>query len=204
MGQVLTDHAMKDAIRRAKAHGIARRRAAQLQPFRHGALLHAAWRRAPGCVAFLSTNASPAMAPWGGRKKTVGTNPWSWAAPGRQVRADGARHRQHRRGARQDLPRQAEGPADPARAGRSTPRARRPPIRRGDRRHHPADGRPQGLRDRRHDGHAVGRADRQRLRRRRRRPVPDRAPERRGADDDRARHRGVPAARPSSTRAWSS
>ncbi|MBV8575018.1 MAG: Ldh family oxidoreductase, partial [Acetobacteraceae bacterium] len=34
---------------------------------------------------FLATNASPAMAPWGGRKKTVGTNPWSWAAPaGRQ------------------------------------------------------------------------------------------------------------------------
>jgi LDH2 family malate/lactate/ureidoglycolate dehydrogenase len=38
-----------------------------------------------GCVGFLATNASPAMAPWGGRKKTVGTNPWSWAAPaGRQ------------------------------------------------------------------------------------------------------------------------
>src|SRR5215813_10526343 len=34
-----------------------------------------------GCVALLSTNASPAMAPWGGRKKTVGTNPWSIAAP---------------------------------------------------------------------------------------------------------------------------
>ncbi|MBE7197792.1 MAG: Ldh family oxidoreductase, partial [Parafilimonas terrae] len=34
-----------------------------------------------GCVAFLSTNASPAMAPWGGRTKTVGTNPWSWACP---------------------------------------------------------------------------------------------------------------------------
>ena len=34
-----------------------------------------------GCIAFLSTNASPAMAPWGGRRKTVGTNPWSWAAP---------------------------------------------------------------------------------------------------------------------------
>ena len=32
-------------------------------------------------MAFLSTNASPAMAPWGGRKKTVGTNPWSLAAP---------------------------------------------------------------------------------------------------------------------------
>src|SRR5215813_9782558 len=34
-----------------------------------------------GCIALLSTNASPAMAPWGGRKKTVGTNPWSIAAP---------------------------------------------------------------------------------------------------------------------------
>ncbi|MGZ3051944.1 Ldh family oxidoreductase, partial [Pseudomonas aeruginosa] len=39
-----------------------------------------------GCVAFLSTNASPAMAPWGGRKKTVGTNPWSIAAPAGQNR----------------------------------------------------------------------------------------------------------------------
>jgi len=34
-----------------------------------------------GCIGFLSTNASPAMAPWGGRKKRLGTNPWSWAAP---------------------------------------------------------------------------------------------------------------------------
>jgi LDH2 family malate/lactate/ureidoglycolate dehydrogenase len=34
-----------------------------------------------GCVAFLSTNASPAMAAWGGRTKTIGTNPWSIAAP---------------------------------------------------------------------------------------------------------------------------
>ena len=34
-----------------------------------------------GCVGFLATNASPAMAPWGGREIAVGTNPWSWAAP---------------------------------------------------------------------------------------------------------------------------
>ena len=34
-----------------------------------------------GCVSFLATNASPAMAPWGGRVKTIGTNPWSIAAP---------------------------------------------------------------------------------------------------------------------------
>jgi LDH2 family malate/lactate/ureidoglycolate dehydrogenase len=34
-----------------------------------------------GCIGFLSTNASPAMAPWGGRKKALGNNPWSWACP---------------------------------------------------------------------------------------------------------------------------
>jgi len=34
-----------------------------------------------GCIGLLTTNASPAMAPWGGRKKTVGNNPWSVAAP---------------------------------------------------------------------------------------------------------------------------
>ena len=34
-----------------------------------------------GCIGVLFTNASPAMAPWGGRKKTIGTNPWSIAAP---------------------------------------------------------------------------------------------------------------------------
>jgi LDH2 family malate/lactate/ureidoglycolate dehydrogenase len=39
--------------------------------------------RAPraGCLAIMSTNASPAMAPWGGREKIVGNNPWSIAAP---------------------------------------------------------------------------------------------------------------------------
>ncbi|GLY17084.1 hypothetical protein Kisp01_40990 [Kineosporia sp. NBRC 101677] len=35
-----------------------------------------------GCVAILTTNGSPAMAPWGGRRKTVGANPWSIATPG--------------------------------------------------------------------------------------------------------------------------
>jgi LDH2 family malate/lactate/ureidoglycolate dehydrogenase len=34
-----------------------------------------------GCVMFLTTNGGPAMAPWGGRKKIIGTNPWSVAAP---------------------------------------------------------------------------------------------------------------------------
>ena len=80
MGQVLTAHAMRDAIRRAKAHGIA---AVALRNSNHfGTALYFTLTAArAGCVAFLSTNASPAMAPWGGRQKTVGTNPWSWAAP---------------------------------------------------------------------------------------------------------------------------
>jgi len=80
MGQVLTHHAMHDAIRRAKAHGIA---AVALRNSNHfgTALYYTLIAARAGCVAFLSTNASPAMAPWGGRRKTVGTNPWSWAAP---------------------------------------------------------------------------------------------------------------------------
>ena len=80
MGQVLTHHAMGEAIRRAKVHGIA---AVALRNSNHfgTALYYTLAAARAGCVAFLSTNASPAMAPWGGRKKTVGTNPWSWAAP---------------------------------------------------------------------------------------------------------------------------
>jgi LDH2 family malate/lactate/ureidoglycolate dehydrogenase len=80
MGQVLTHHAMGEAIRRARVHGIA---AVALRNSNHfgTALYYTLTAAREGCVAFLSTNASPAMAPWGGRQKTVGTNPWSWAAP---------------------------------------------------------------------------------------------------------------------------
>ncbi len=80
MGQVLTARAMQDAIRRAKAHGIG---AVALRNSNHfgTAMYFTLMAARAGCVGFLSTNASPAMAPWGGRRKTVGTNPWSWAAP---------------------------------------------------------------------------------------------------------------------------
>jgi LDH2 family malate/lactate/ureidoglycolate dehydrogenase len=80
MGQVLTARAAKEAVRRAKAHGIA---AVGIRNSNHfgTALYFTLMAVREGCVAFLSTNASPAMAPWGGRKKTVGTNPWSWACP---------------------------------------------------------------------------------------------------------------------------
>jgi len=80
MGQVLNVFAMREAVRRAKVHGIA---AVALRNSNHfgTALYYTLTAAREGCIAFLSTNASPAMAPWGGRKKTVGTNPWSWAAP---------------------------------------------------------------------------------------------------------------------------
>jgi LDH2 family malate/lactate/ureidoglycolate dehydrogenase len=80
MGQVLTARAAQETVRRAKAHGIA---AVGIRNSNHfgTALYFTLMAAREGCVAFLSTNASPAMAPWGGRKKIVGTNPWSWACP---------------------------------------------------------------------------------------------------------------------------
>ncbi len=80
MGQVLTAHAMQDAIRRARTHGIG---AVALRNSNHfgTAMYFTLMAARAGCIGFLATNASPAMAPWGGRKKSVGTNPWSWAAP---------------------------------------------------------------------------------------------------------------------------
>lgn len=80
MGQVLAASAAREAIQRAKAHGIA---AVGVRNSNHfgTALYFTLMAARENCVAFLSTNASPAMAPWGGRKKTVGTNPWSWACP---------------------------------------------------------------------------------------------------------------------------
>ncbi|MCS0505035.1 Ldh family oxidoreductase [Ancylobacter mangrovi] len=80
MGQVLTARAMEETIARARAHGVG---VAALRNSNHfgTAMYFTLMAARAGCVGFLSTNASPAMAPWGGRAKSVGTNPWSWAAP---------------------------------------------------------------------------------------------------------------------------
>ncbi len=80
MGQVAADFAMGEAMRRARTHGIAAVSVRNSNNF--GTAMYYTSRAARGgMLAFLSTNASPAMAPWGGREKAVGTNPWSWAAP---------------------------------------------------------------------------------------------------------------------------
>ena len=80
MGQVVTALGAREAIRRAKAHGVS---AVAIRNSNHfGTAMYFTLMAPPqGCIMFLSTNASPAMAPWGGREKRVGNNPWSWAAP---------------------------------------------------------------------------------------------------------------------------
>lgn len=80
VGHVLTVLAAREAIKRAKAHGIG---AVAVRNSNHfGTCMYYTLMGArEGCVALLTTNGGPAMAPWGGRKKIIGTNPWSVAAP---------------------------------------------------------------------------------------------------------------------------
>lgn len=89
IGQVLTDQAGRTAAERAREHGIG---AVGVRNSNHFgmAMYYTRQIAAQGCAAILTTNASPAMSPWGGREKRIGTNPWSIAAPygGRQVALD--------------------------------------------------------------------------------------------------------------------
>ncbi|MEB3370100.1 Ldh family oxidoreductase [Saccharopolyspora mangrovi] len=80
IGQVITDRAARLGIDRAKAHGIAGVAIRNSNHFGTAAYFTRKVADA-GCLALLATNASPAMAPWGGREKSVGTNPWSITAP---------------------------------------------------------------------------------------------------------------------------
>ncbi|MFU8872744.1 Ldh family oxidoreductase [Micromonospora sp. SL4-19] len=81
IGQVIADRACQEAVARAGRHGVA---AVAVRNSNHFGTA-AYWTRrmaGAGCVGILTTNGSPAMAPWGGREKTVGANPWSIATPG--------------------------------------------------------------------------------------------------------------------------
>lgn len=80
IGQVLTAQAVKLGIERARIHGVSAVGVRHSNHFGTAAYFTRMAAEA-GCVALLSTNASPAMAPWGGRQKMIGTNPWSIAAP---------------------------------------------------------------------------------------------------------------------------
>src|SRR5258706_6214537 len=80
VGHVLTVLATKEAVKRAKAHGIG---AVGVRNSNHfdTCMYYTMMGACEGCVMFLTTNGGPAMAPWGGMKKIIGTNPWSVAAP---------------------------------------------------------------------------------------------------------------------------
>jgi len=80
IGQVVTRRAVDVGIERARRHGIAGVAVRHSGHFGTAAYFTRLAAKA-GCVAILVTNASPAMAPWGGRRKSIGTNPWSIAAP---------------------------------------------------------------------------------------------------------------------------
>jgi LDH2 family malate/lactate/ureidoglycolate dehydrogenase len=80
VGQVIAKRAIDEAIARAKAHGVA---AVAVRDSNHfGTCMY--WTRMAaqaGCVGMLFTNGGPAIAPWGGVRKIIGTNPWSVSAP---------------------------------------------------------------------------------------------------------------------------
>ncbi|MBY0270129.1 MAG: Ldh family oxidoreductase [Burkholderiales bacterium] len=80
IGHVLAKLAAEEAVKRAKTHGIG---AVGVRMSNHfGTCMYYTLMGArAGCVMMLTSNGGPAMAPWGGRKKIVGTNPWSIAAP---------------------------------------------------------------------------------------------------------------------------
>jgi LDH2 family malate/lactate/ureidoglycolate dehydrogenase len=80
VGQVLAMRATHEAIQRARAHGIG---AVAVRHSNHFGTCMYYTRRvaAAGCVGLLTSNGGPAMAPWGGRAKIIGANPWSVAAP---------------------------------------------------------------------------------------------------------------------------
>jgi LDH2 family malate/lactate/ureidoglycolate dehydrogenase len=80
IGQVVTQRAVELGIERARTHGISGVAVRDSGHFGTAAYFTRQAAEA-GCVALLVTNASPAMAPWGGRVKAIGTNPWSVAAP---------------------------------------------------------------------------------------------------------------------------
>lgn len=80
LGQVVTQYAVELGVARARTHGIS---AVGVRNSGHFGTAEYFTRQSAeaGCVAILATNASPAMAPWGGKQKILGTNPWSIAAP---------------------------------------------------------------------------------------------------------------------------
>ncbi|MFC4277606.1 Ldh family oxidoreductase [Achromobacter aloeverae] len=80
VGQVVARRATDEAVRRAREHGVA---VVSVRNSNHfgTCMYYTRIGAQAGCVTMLMSNAGPNMAPWGGLKKKIGTNPWSIAAP---------------------------------------------------------------------------------------------------------------------------
>jgi len=81
VGQVIAKKALEESIARAKQHSVGIVSVRNSNHF--GTCMYFTRMGARnGCISILMSNAGPNMAPWGGRQKKIGTNPWSIAVPG--------------------------------------------------------------------------------------------------------------------------
>ena len=80
VGQVVAKKAIDESIARAKQHSVGIVSVKNSNHF--GTCMYFTRMGAQnGCISILMSNGGPNMAPWGGRKKKIGTNPWSIAGP---------------------------------------------------------------------------------------------------------------------------
>ena len=81
VGQVITRRAVEEAVTRARNHGVG---VVSIRNSNHfgTCMYYTRIAAEQNCIMMLMSNAGPNMAPWGGLKKKIGTNPWSIAVPG--------------------------------------------------------------------------------------------------------------------------
>jgi LDH2 family malate/lactate/ureidoglycolate dehydrogenase len=80
VGPIVAKKAIEESIARAKQHSVGIVSVRNSNHF--GTCMYFTRMGAQsGCISILMSNGGPNMAPWGGRKKKIGTNPWSIAVP---------------------------------------------------------------------------------------------------------------------------
>ncbi|MFW5689280.1 MAG: Ldh family oxidoreductase, partial [Spirochaetota bacterium] len=80
LGPVVGAFSMDEAIRRAKEHGVGLVLARHSNHYGASGF-YTSRAAAAGCVGFSASNAPSNMAPWGGRERFLGTNPFSVGVP---------------------------------------------------------------------------------------------------------------------------
>jgi LDH2 family malate/lactate/ureidoglycolate dehydrogenase len=89
LGPVVGTYAMDQAISRARVHGVGLVLARNSNHYGASGF-YTSRAAAAGCVGFSASNAPSNMAPWGGRERFLGTNPFSIGVPrsGGELNAD--------------------------------------------------------------------------------------------------------------------